>query len=118
MSDDAVLAGVRLDATVWGKERGLTYPYPVICHLLAAAAMFGVLWEVLLHPRLRERIAGELGLDVEQARGVLAFWAGLHDLGKVTPPFQAQVPAAYQALVQGGAYTAPAGAERLSDFRH
>ncbi|MEU6534569.1 CRISPR-associated helicase Cas3' [Streptomyces sp. NPDC047000] len=118
MSDDVVLVGGRLDARVWGKERGLPCPYPLICHLLDVAAVFAVLWDVLLHPRLREGIAAELGLSVVQARGVLAFWAGLHDLGKVTPPFQAQVPDAYAALVDGGGYAAAEGAEGLRAFRH
>ncbi|MGW2822099.1 CRISPR-associated helicase Cas3' [Streptomyces sp. NPDC001443] len=118
MNDDAVLVGGRLDTRVWGKERGLPYPYPLICHLLDVAAVFGVLWDVLFHPRLREGIAAELGMSVAQAREVLAFWAGLHDLGKATPPFQAQVPAAYKELVDGGFYTAKAGAEGLREFRH
>ncbi|MFF0598495.1 CRISPR-associated helicase Cas3' [Streptomyces antibioticus] len=108
----------QVDVRVWGKERGLPYPYPLICHLLDVAAVFGALWDDLLHPRLRQRIAAELGLGVGEARAVLAWWAGLHDLGKITPPFQAQVPDAFKALTGDGSYVAAAGAERLTEFRH
>ncbi|MCX4571935.1 CRISPR-associated endonuclease Cas3'' [Streptomyces sp. NBC_01571] len=118
MSRDGVVVGGRLDARVWGKERDLPSPYPLICHLLDVAAVFGELRDVLFHPRLREGVAAELGLSVAQARGVLAFWAGLHDLGKATPPFQAQVPAAYRSLVDGGSYAAAVGADGLRSFRH
>jgi CRISPR-associated endonuclease/helicase Cas3 len=114
----AVVVGGRLDTRLWGKERELPYPYPLICHLLDAAAVFGALWDVLLHPRLCERIAAELGLTVGEARVVLAFWAGLHDLGKITPPFQAQVPDAFKSLTDSGSYVSAAGADRLSEFRH
>ncbi|MFG2441062.1 CRISPR-associated helicase Cas3' [Streptomyces sp. NPDC048508] len=116
--DDDVSIGGRLDVRVWGKERELPYPYPLICHLLDVAAVFGGLWDAVLHPRLRERIAGELGLSVGEARSVLAGWAGLHDLGKATPPFQAQVPEAFAALVDDGSYVAASGADKLSGFRH
>ncbi|SED78109.1 CRISPR-associated helicase, Cas3 family [Streptomyces misionensis] len=116
MSD--VVVPDQVDVRVWGKERGLPYPYPLICHLLDVAAVFGALWDVLLHPRLRARVAGELGLGVGEARAVLAWWAGLHDLGKITPPFQAQVPDAFRALTGDGVYVAAAGAERLAGFRH
>ncbi|GAA2258399.1 CRISPR-associated helicase/endonuclease Cas3 [Streptomyces atrovirens] len=103
---------------MWGKERGLPHPYPLICHLLDVAAVFGGLWDALLHPRLRERIATELGLGVEQARAELACWAGMHDLGKITPPFQAQVPEVFKELAGDKNYVAAPGAEKLTRFRH
>nr|WP_324610465.1 MULTISPECIES: CRISPR-associated endonuclease Cas3'' [unclassified Streptomyces] len=93
-------------------------PYPVICHLLDAAAVFGVLWDVVLGSRVRARIADALQLTESEARQVLSFWAGLHDLGKITPPFQAQVPAAFAAMRKEPAYFAVAGAERETCFRH
>ncbi|BFO16744.1 CRISPR-associated helicase/endonuclease Cas3 [Streptomyces sp. KM77-8] len=108
----------RVDVRVWGKERGLPHAYPLICHLLDVAAVFGALWDALLHPLARERIAAELGLGVEQARAVLACWAGIHDLGKITPPFQAQVPEAFKELAGDKNYVAAPGAEKLTRFRH
>ncbi|GAA3196802.1 MULTISPECIES: HD domain-containing protein [Streptomyces] len=58
--EDFGAAWWRLDERLWGKELGLPGPYPVICHLLDVGAVFGVLWDVLLYPRLRERIANAL----------------------------------------------------------
>ncbi|MFP8959299.1 CRISPR-associated endonuclease Cas3'' [Streptomyces nanhaiensis] len=107
-----------LDPRMWGKERGLPRPYPVVCHLLDTAAVFQALWDVLLGEQVRERIALALGLTVDESRAVLAFWAGLHDLGKITPPFQAQVPEAFAAVRGDSSYRFAPGAERDRAFRH
>ncbi len=106
MSDDAV------DLRFWGKERGLSRPYPVICHLLDTAAIAGALWDRMLSGQARERIATELGLSLEGCRRLLGLWAGLHDIGKITPPFQAQFPAAYREISGDPVYAHKPGAER------
>ncbi|OQR59304.1 CRISPR-associated helicase/endonuclease Cas3 [Streptomyces maremycinicus] len=111
--EDAALVDVRL----WGKERGLPYPYPVICHLLDTAAVFQALWDALLEPGECKQIAAGLGLDAATARTVVSFWAGLHDLGKITPPFQAQVPDAFTAVAGDASYRAAAGAQ-AQPLRH
>ncbi|PJF01981.1 CRISPR-associated endonuclease Cas3'' [Streptomyces carminius] len=103
---------------MWGKEKGLPRPYPVVCHLLDTAAVFEVLWDVLLGGRMRERVAQALGLSLDEARAVGAFWAGLHDLGKITPPFQAQVPEAFAAVRDDPVYWFAPGAESARGFRH
>ncbi|KUN00794.1 CRISPR-associated helicase Cas3 [Streptomyces yokosukanensis] len=90
----------------------------MICHLLDTAGVFQALWDVLLSDQLRVRIAQALGLSAGEARGVLSFWAGLHDLGKITPPFQAQVPAAFAMLRSDPAFAFAAGADRERAFRH
>ncbi|MFD6149941.1 CRISPR-associated helicase Cas3' [Streptomyces sp. NPDC060243] len=107
-----------LDVRLWGKESGLRWPYPVICHLLDVAAVFGVLWDALMDPSLREEVARELGVEVGEARAVLAFWAGLHDLGKISPPFQALVPESFRPVAADARYGAAVGAEELREFRH
>ncbi|WP_030267603.1 CRISPR-associated endonuclease Cas3'' [Streptomyces violens] len=116
--EDVLPGEVPLDARFWGKERGLPRPYPVICHLLDTAAVFGALWDALIGDRVRDRLAQALGLTVGEARAVLSFWAGLHDLGKITPPFQAQVPEAFAAVKSDPAYEFARGAERERAFRH
>ncbi|WP_031520646.1 CRISPR-associated helicase/endonuclease Cas3 [Streptomyces sp. NRRL F-5123] len=117
-SDFGAAAGVCLDCRLWGKEKGLLRPYPVVCHMLDAAAVFSALWDDLLGAELRSRIAAALGLDEAKVRAVLAFWAGLHDLGKITPPFQAQVKEEFARLRQDPAYAFARGAEREGEFRH
>lgn len=77
------------DETVWGKSRGLDPelpPYPLIRHLLDAAAMAMHLWDVYLFGNQRLRIADELGLagELERARVVVGLCAGLHDIGKLS----------------------------------
>ncbi|WP_031088816.1 CRISPR-associated helicase/endonuclease Cas3 [Streptomyces sp. NRRL WC-3549] len=107
-----------LDARLWGKELGLARPYPVICHLLDTAAVFQQLWDVLLSDRTRLGIADALGLSAQDARSVVSFWAGLHDVGKISPPFQAQVPDLYAEIRDDPAYSSAPGADRERAFRH
>jgi CRISPR-associated endonuclease/helicase Cas3 len=87
-----------VDSSLWGKRRGLAGPYPLICHLLDAAAVMGVLWDLYTAPATRRFIAAGLGVDEEHARCLLMFWAGLHDVGKVTCSFQVQAEDGFAQL--------------------
>lgn len=107
-----------VDCRMWGKERGLPGTYPVVCHLLDTAGVFLALWDELVDERMRRRVTETLGLGADEGRGVLAFWAGLHDLGKISPPFQAQAPEAFAKLRADGGYRFAAGAEKEAHFRH
>ncbi|MER5556713.1 CRISPR-associated helicase Cas3' [Streptomyces sp. NPDC002793] len=107
-----------LDVRLWGKEAGLSRPYPVICHLLDTGAVFQELWDVVLSDATRVAVGGALGLSVVEARTVVSFWAGLHDIGKISPPFQAQVPDCYQPVRDDPAYGSAPGAEGEKGFRH
>ena len=61
---------------------------PVLTHLLDVAACA---WEILdlEPPQTLELFAADYGLDVETARRWVCALAGLHDLGKASPTFQA-----------------------------
>ncbi|AYA21008.1 CRISPR-associated helicase Cas3' [Streptomyces alfalfae] len=107
-----------LDVRLWGKESGLSQPYPVVCHLLDTSAVFEVLWDVVLSDETKAAIADALGLSVAEARSVVSFWAGLHDIGKITPPFQAQVPFLYKPIREDPAYVSALSAEDEKGFRH
>jgi CRISPR-associated endonuclease/helicase Cas3 len=77
------------DESVWGKSRGLDPalpPYPLIRHLLDAAAMALHLWDAYMSENQRVWIAEGMGLagDLERARRVVGLCAGLHDIGKVS----------------------------------
>jgi CRISPR-associated endonuclease/helicase Cas3 len=77
------------DESLWGKSRGLDVqlpPYPLVRHLLDAAAMALHLWDVYLSVNQRRSIAVGLGLgrDEGAARQVVALCAGLHDIGKLS----------------------------------
>ncbi|WP_158578650.1 CRISPR-associated helicase Cas3' [Spongiactinospora rosea] len=89
---------MEIDLDLWGKSKGLDRPYPVICHLLDAAAMAEALWESYLPPALRSFIANSLSVSEEAARKLVGFWAGLHDIGKCMACFQLQDPVAFGLL--------------------
>ncbi|MDX6740255.1 CRISPR-associated helicase Cas3' [Actinocorallia sp. A-T 12471] len=77
-----------VDVRQWGKDKGLSSAYPVVCHLMDAAATAGVLWEIWFGK-------GEL----VQWKGLVSFWAGLHDIGKVSPSFQVKVTELFRKMV-------------------
>lgn len=56
------------DPRLWGKEHGLQRAYPVLCHMLDVAAVFGVLWDVLLSDTTRKRFAGQLESSPHERR--------------------------------------------------
>ncbi|MFF5488784.1 CRISPR-associated helicase Cas3' [Streptomyces virginiae] len=81
--------GCEPDQTLWGKARGLEEalpPYPVVRHLLDAAAMALFLWDRYLSENQRSCIAVGFGLgdDPERARSLVGLCAGLHDIGKIS----------------------------------
>ena len=82
--------GDDLDLTPWGKSRGLERPYPLMLHMVDTAAMALRLWDDYLAPGQCAAIGDGLGLGdaPERVRALVGFWAGLHDLGKLTPGFQ------------------------------
>ncbi|MDQ3635240.1 MAG: CRISPR-associated helicase Cas3' [Acidobacteriota bacterium] len=63
--------------------------HPLICHLIDVAAVIQEIWKRVLSDAEKSRIAKALGLenDLELAGKIVAFIAGLHDLGKCSPPF-------------------------------
>jgi CRISPR-associated endonuclease/helicase Cas3 len=93
-----------VDVRMRGKEQGLASPYPVICHLLDVAAMAGCVWDAMVGPAAARRIAGRLGVPADAVRGLVMFWAGLHDLGKISPPFQERIRG-LAALTRDGGYS-------------
>lgn len=110
----ADVSGCQLDARLWGKEKGLSRPYPVVCHLLDTAVMAGALWDAVLSRAFRRRLADRAGVSVAVMRRLVSFWAGLHDIGKITPPFVVMHRPSYLRLEASGDYSASAGAERES----
>ncbi|GAA3196733.1 MULTISPECIES: CRISPR-associated endonuclease Cas3'' [Streptomyces] len=108
-----------LDTRLWGKERGLQRPYPVVCHLVDTGAYFTELWASAVGPRMRARVALALGLSETDAGRELALWAALHDLGKISPSYQHsfsndervrnKYPGRFEQILAGGSYRHGAG---------
>ncbi|MFF4234026.1 CRISPR-associated endonuclease Cas3'' [Streptomyces sp. NPDC001820] len=84
-----------LELCVWGKfHRGYGVAYPVLFHMLDVAAVAGELWDRFLTGSQRAVISRGLGVGAVEARGLVMFWAGCHDVGKVSR-YQACEPAAW-----------------------
>ncbi|MFD6532769.1 CRISPR-associated endonuclease Cas3'' [Streptomyces sp. NPDC060184] len=84
-----------LDCRLWGKAAGLgknalgtANTHPLICHLLDTAAVAEVVWDELLTGHQRSMVTEALQVTDAQARALAAFWAGLHDIAKISVPFQ------------------------------
>ena len=67
--------------------------HPLVCHLIDVAVVAKQIWDKVLPKATKERIArafGETEFDdevLEKLGNLVAFTAGLHDLGKCSPPF-------------------------------
>ena len=86
------------DTGLWGKSRGLPRAYPLVWHLVDATAVAAVLWERYVPAGVCRLVADGLGVDAEHAGRLVAFWAGLHDVGKVMACFQEQDKQAFGRL--------------------
>ncbi len=81
--EDARFGGI--DLTPWGKfDRGGMAVYPLLFHLLDTAAVAGAVWDRYLARGQRRLIARGLGVTLAEARCLVMFFAGLHDLGKLS----------------------------------
>ncbi|MDG4827686.1 CRISPR-associated helicase Cas3' [Solwaraspora sp. WMMD1047] len=102
-----------MDLRIWGKERGLASPYPLLWHLVDTAAVAGALWDGHLTAGQRRFVASGMDVDEGHARLLVMLWAGLHDLGKASPGFQVQCQRAYEPLRADPAYGLVAGGRDL-----
>lgn len=88
----------------WAKlqnRTGAAY-HPLLCHLIDVAAVARTMWDEVVPPATRGNLAAQLGLEEPEAGSWIAFWAGLHDLGKASPGFQGRDPAARTRLEAAG----------------
>lgn len=84
-----------LYASIWAKtDRGVTLRdgeppwHPLIAHMIDVAWVARRLWQYLLPDAVKEQVRAALGVDsIDEAGRWIAFFAGLHDLGKASPGF-------------------------------
>lgn len=91
----------RLFLEFWGKarppvERPLPGWHPIAYHLLDVAAVMEAM--LVARPLVLRRAAQLLRLETGDAKRLLVTLAGLHDLGKFAPAFQAQAPELWRGL--------------------
>lgn len=63
----------------------------LLFHLLESAAVALILWQKSLSPSIKKEIADLLDVSIEETGNQLAYWVGLHDIGKASPVFQKQL---------------------------
>lgn len=92
----------QLALTAWGKlgQKADAEPHALICHALDTYAAAEALYEIFLGPEVRRELEEGLasladpGLPPEEARQQVRSWifflCALHDLGKLSPVFQAK----------------------------
>ncbi|MFI5649273.1 CRISPR-associated helicase Cas3' [Kitasatospora sp. NPDC051705] len=97
-----------LDPRIVGKRRGLSGPYPLVCHLADAAVIAGALWDAYLSSAQRQVIASGWGVDLARARRLVMVAAGLHDTGKIIFCFHRGVEGT-RGLLADPRYQAPTG---------
>ncbi|MFF0446707.1 CRISPR-associated endonuclease Cas3'' [Streptomyces sp. NPDC004609] len=105
-----------------GKSQGLAQPYPLMGHLLDTAMVAGAVWDAVLTGAQRGAVAAAVGLEIEAAKKVVMFWAGLHDLGKIIPEFQGMLvrerPEHGGFLREAGYAGDRAGGKQAGGLRH
>ena len=72
----------------------------LIFHLLESAAVGLALWNYSLSKSIKQEIANLFNLPEETYGHYLAYWIGLHDIGKATPAFQIQLERVNPALIK------------------
>ena len=98
---------------LWAKTQqgDNTQYHPLLCHLADVAAVAEALWDESLPVASRMFLCEGLGLTSEKAaRAWVTFLAGLHDLGKASPAFQAK-SAERKAVLEAQGFAFPLGAK-------
>lgn len=97
-------------SAIWAKTaRGATLKsaeanwHPLICHMIDVAMVAVRLWQYLLPPVLKDKMRRSLGVASTWDTGRwIAYFAGLHDLGKANPGFALKWEEAIPRLMELG----------------
>ena len=69
---------------------GIPDRHPVVAHCIDVGAVYEVMWDTVLTPHLRDLLSSAIGCDEAEAKRHWAFYASTHDVGKISPNFQAK----------------------------
>jgi CRISPR-associated endonuclease/helicase Cas3 len=89
---------------LWGKYSRTddTIFHPLIYHLLDTSAVALEMWHDCLSDSFKKEMASSFGIPLNDTGKLLAFWVGLHDIGKAGPEFQRKNPERLLALANLG----------------
>lgn len=73
---------------LWAKADTSGNLHRLIYHMIDVGQCALMVWQQVLNTNTKQCIADRLGLDIDSAGCLIAFWASLHDLGKASPAFQ------------------------------
>ncbi len=84
---------------IWGKAKRINRNgekifiyHPLVCHLIDVAAIAEIFWHQIFSQTLKAKLKHLFAQKEDMVKRMLAFLAGIHDLGKATPIFQSRVP--------------------------
>ncbi len=121
MVDEAQSAVDHALRHVWAKSWPLGQPPDEWCsldrHLTDAADVAGLLWDEWVAGSTRGLISREVG-GQDQARRLLRFLAGVHDVGKASPAFAVQVDVLSDRMRRVGLRAGPTVVNDRSALRH
>lgn len=91
---------------LWAKtprDGGVSQEYhPLICHMIDVAMVTRTMWHEALTPALRWKLTEGIGIEADDAEFWIPFLAGLHDIGKASPGFQAKDSRSQSRLAAAG----------------
>jgi len=70
--------------------------------MLDVVAVTRELWDYSLHAAAKNFVTKEIGSTIADARSLISFWCGLHDIGKASPGFQIKGATIWEILLQDG----------------
>jgi CRISPR-associated endonuclease/helicase Cas3 len=88
LAQSRAMSDVPAHQWLWAKADGKGNLHRLVYHMIDVGLCAMALWQRALNAKLKLRIAGWLGLNIEDTGKLIGFWASLHDLGKASPAFQ------------------------------
>lgn len=90
----------------WGKLSN-NQTHPLIFHSIDIGNVTSTIWNNVFSPTYRSRLANRFGLNEDDTGRCFAFWASLHDIGKLTPAFQSKVATTLQSQLKDEGFDFP-----------
>ncbi len=73
---------------LWAKANKSGFIHRLLYHMIDVGQVALALWQATFPDSVKRQMSQAVGLSVDQAGPLFAFWASLHDLGKASPAFQ------------------------------